>query len=199
MKKPNILYYTVGVFIVGFLFVIYYQNKPLASTPQIQNEIKATSTSDLNFQEKLGQTKQIASLEQQEQCAEYTKKYFNDNGYEIKDTVGTLYFSYVSHYNIKLNKCFIFITNSDINSNALFLYLIDAVEGKTYGEFDGHPFCNFGNESNLCRIDSGSIWSDGNSSKDPDLHFGFSGLGKQSGDVNTQKEFTASIQSFLNE
>src|SRR5664280_2162942 len=48
------------------------------------------------------------SLEYQEKCAEQARKAFHDLGYKPNDTA-----EYENHYNTKLNKCFVFVQNTD--------------------------------------------------------------------------------------
>jgi hypothetical protein len=83
-------------------------------------------------------------------------------------------FDYKSHFNAKLNKCFVFISDYDIKNDISLLNVFDAVEGKHYAEFDGHP---------------------------SDFTVGFRGLrfGGGAGDENTQQTFRDHVQPFMND
>ena len=83
-----------------------------------------------------------STLALQEKCAEGAKKFFFENGYEFDETFG--YFksasNYTSHYNKKLDKCFIRIDsmNNQKNRKGEFFqyhYLYDIFEEKEYGAF----------------------------------------------------------------
>ena len=148
--------------------------------------------------QKQPQQQQSANLDLQSKCAEMASKYFINKGY--KNTDG---FDYQNHFNPKLDKCFILIT-SNTTDNSLFIDLYDALEGKHYASFYGHSLCidYVNNNKNKCTMDGGSVWLDGNDTKNPaDVMVGFRGLknGGGTGDENTQKQFMDSIQTFMND
>jgi hypothetical protein len=61
-------------------------------------------------------------------------------GYKPKDLAG-----YENHYNSKLNKCFIMVQNTDATySPTIWTHksLLDAYEGKAYGEYSWHTVKN---------------------------------------------------------
>lgn len=72
-------------------------------------------------------------LEMQAKCAAQARVAFKDMGYKPDDPVG-----YANHYSEKLNKCFMKVEFSGPTppSNSLFTHkhLLDAYEGKTYGD-----------------------------------------------------------------
>src|SRR5664279_5151412 len=72
-------------------------------------------------------------LDYQQKCAEQARKVFNDLGYKPNDMAG-----YENHYNTKLNKCFVFVQNTDATQQpTIWTYktLFDAYEGKTYAAY----------------------------------------------------------------
>jgi len=72
-------------------------------------------------------------FELQERCAEQARKSFNDMGYNKKDMAG-----FENHYNEKLNKCFVEITNTQTVARGEVMttrMIFDALEGKNYGEY----------------------------------------------------------------
>jgi len=89
------------------------------------------------------------TMVQQERCPERAKRFFFENGYKFDETFG--YFksvsNYTSHYNKKLDKCFIRIDsmNTQRNKKGEFVqyhYLYDVFDEKEYGAF---CFDNTGN------------------------------------------------------
>ena len=72
----------------------------------------------------------------QEKYAEQARKAFNDLGYKPNDMAG-----YENHYNTKLNKCFVFVQNTDATHQpTIWTYktLFDAYDGKTYAVYSWH-------------------------------------------------------------
>jgi hypothetical protein len=75
-------------------------------------------------------------LDYQEKCAAQARKAFNDLGYKPNDMAG-----YENHYNTKLNKCFVFVQNTDATHQpTIWTYktLFDAYAGKTYAAYSWH-------------------------------------------------------------
>src|SRR5664279_1624118 len=76
------------------------------------------------------------SLEYREKCAEQARKAFHNLGYKPNDTA-----EYENHYNTKLNKCFVFVQNTDA-THAPTIWtnktLLDAYELKPYAEYSWH-------------------------------------------------------------
>src|SRR5262249_20144352 len=109
---------------------------------------------------------------------------------------------YKNHFNSKLNKCFVLVSDYSLNDDFRTLDLYDAAEGKRYATYHGHNVCEVAitKNSKRCALDSGSIWFDGNDSRNPpDFRVGFRGLlyGGGAGDENTQKTFLDQIQAFM--
>lgn len=154
-----------------------------------------------NSSQSTQKTTQQSDLELQAKCADYAKQYFNSKGYKNNDG-----FDYKNHFNSRLNKCFIFISSYDANSDFASMDLYDALEGTHYATYNGHSICDptvlsaSGANPKKCLVDSGSIWFDGNDTKNPaDFTVGFRGLqnGGGSGDENTQKIFMEHVQAFM--
>ena len=83
---------------------------------------------------KLEATPKTASLDLQERCATQARREFNElgwNKYQMAD--------FSNHYNVRLNKCFMEITNTDTRSAKPQILtsksLSDAFEGKVYGSY----------------------------------------------------------------
>ena len=81
-----------------------------------------------------------ASLEDQSRCAAHTEKLFKELG--RNDNIATPEFqSYTGHYSVQQGKCFMLIETSafpalgDNVEDVRMIYLYDAVERRSYGEF----------------------------------------------------------------
>lgn len=75
----------------------------------------------------------MSNFNYQERCAEQARKTFNELGYAKKP-----FASYENHYNGKLNKCFMEISNTESVAGGNVVTsrnISDALEGKTYGEY----------------------------------------------------------------
>lgn len=91
------------------------------------------------------------------------------------------------------------------------LDLYDAVEGRHYATYNGHNTCKafITKNPNKCMLDSGSIWFDGDDSRQPaDFTVGWRGLlngggaGDKDtglGDENTQKAFLDRVRGFMSQ
>jgi hypothetical protein len=145
--------------------------------------------------------KKVDDLTLQTKCSDAAGKFFANKGYKINDG-----FDYKNHFNSKLNKCFILISSYNANSDFLSVDLYDAIEGNHYAMYIGHNSCDPAalvvyNDPKKCQLDSGSIWTNGDDTKNPaDYHVGFQGyaIGPGVGDQNTQKEFMDHVQLFMN-
>lgn len=131
----------------------------------------------------------------QAKCSDAATKYFISKGYKKE-----IAYTYVNHFNSKLDKCFILISYyADIpDSTSIDLY--DALEGKHYASYLGYNNCTI--TATKCQLNSGNIWLDGNDTKPfSDYHVGFQGaaIGPGVGDENTQKQFLEHIQPFMND
>jgi hypothetical protein len=137
------------------------------------------------------------SFNLQAQCSEIARKFLSSRGWKI----GTGD-DYKNHYNSKINKCFILVSQYSLKSDFLAMDLYDAVEGRRYATFNGHQMCDvfITKDPKKCQMDSGQIWFDGNDSRTPaDFNVGFRGLlyGGGTGDENTLKTFLNKIQPFM--
>jgi hypothetical protein len=83
------------------------------------------------IESKLSNKGNVDLIDLQEKCSNQAQKQFDSLGWK-KGGV------YVSHYNAKLNKCFLIAETSDTGQNGnIFQYilLIDAYEGQLYGDY----------------------------------------------------------------
>ncbi len=136
-------------------------------------------------------------------CTERADFFYKQGDYANQDGFSSFY---INHWNKKLEKCFIEITTTSLNSNGFeSIDVFDAFEGKHYGSFIGHSNCDplslkVINQPKRCQLDSGNIWFDGNDAKNSsDYHVGFGGLLNGGiGDENTLKEFLVHIENYMN-
>ena len=85
---------------------------------------------------KLGDKSARENLEFQQKCAQQAEKIFHQLGYKLNEARNAISSSYESHYNTKLNKCF--MTVSTVKLTPRFVtskFLIDAYEQKGYAEY----------------------------------------------------------------
>jgi hypothetical protein len=145
---------------------------------------------------------QTNSATLQQQCSNETAQFLERNNYNIKDQG----LSYENHYNSKLGMCFILVNQYVVNSDFSDINLYNALENKHYASFTGYDICDpstlvlTNQSSTKCQLNSGSIWLDGNDQKaKADEIFGFNGIKNGGvGNQNTQTEFIAAVQPFLN-
>lgn len=109
-----------------------------------------------------------------------------------------------NHFNTRLNRCFVVVSNYDMGSDSRFVEIFDAIEGNRYGEYHGHDNCypSIAGDPSKCRVDGGSIWFDGDDSRmPPDFAVGFRGMlyGGGAGDENTQKAFLDRARKLITE
>ena len=75
-----------------------------------------------------------ANLDLQAKCSEQAHQAFAQMGYRERGIT-----NYENHYNPKLNRCFIYVRGMDLRSSPgtvlSFGYVLDAFEGKRYGEY----------------------------------------------------------------
>lgn len=197
--------FIIGIIVIVVLLILSFLG---SSTPSLEQTVKSSQKQTDSSQQKqqtnnLDLPNQVTNqrstdIESQAKCRDDAAKYFSSKNYKNSDG-----FDYINHYNSKLNRCFILITGRSLNDNSLFIDLYDAIEGKHYATFNGHVSCIdfITNNTNKCNLDSGSIWFDGNDTKNPaDTMVGFRGFknGGGAGDENTQKQFMDAIQLFMN-
>lgn len=145
---------------------------------------------------------QNQALSLQTECATTANKFLTSHGFlTSRGWNGPGDWEYQNHFNSKLNKCFVLISDYDVKEDLRTLDLYDAAEGKRYAAYIGHNICATRTEPNRCSVDAGSIWLDGDDSRrTPDFEVGFHGLRYDArGDENTQKSFLNKIQPFMNE
>lgn len=162
-------------------------SEPILSTSTIQNTILNVIDDSINSQPK---------------CAAVAEKFFIAGGYKQKTELSS---SYSSHFNTKLNKCFVLVSFTSSKNDALFVDLYDVLEKKHYASFIGHNNCDptsliLSNNPTKCATDLGNIWLDGNDLKTPaDFQVGFSNAEKgRSGGANTFAQFMAYVNPFMN-
>jgi hypothetical protein len=139
------------------------------------------------------------ALAVQTECAANAHKFLARRGWKADD--GS---SYDNHFNSRLNKCFVLVSEYDLKDDFRTLDLFDAVEGRRYATYNGHNICEVIITKNpkKCIVDSGSIWFDGDDSRQPaDFTVGFRGLlyGGGAGDENTQKAFLDRVRGFMSQ
>ncbi len=135
----------------------------------------------------------------QNACAASAQKFLSSRGWKME-----LGGSYENHFNSRLNKCFVLVSEYLMGDDFRTLELYDAVEGKRYATYNGHNICEVAITRNptKCVLDSGSIWFDGDDSRSPaDFTVGFRGLlnGGGKGDEKTQKTFLDHLRSFMSQ
>ncbi len=76
----------------------------------------------------------ITNLNLQEKCAKQAEKAYNNSGFK---TGGNEISGFINHYNPKLNKCFVLMSNNSYDSGdgSIYTSLYDAYEGKLYAEY----------------------------------------------------------------
>ncbi len=110
---------------VGILSLLLYTKSAALREQQLRVE-QLTSN--------LESTSKSANLDIQERCAKQAREEFTDEGYKIGGAA-----VYSSHYNLKLNHCFVQIQNTEPSKRPgevmTSILLIDAFEGKVYGNY----------------------------------------------------------------
>lgn len=83
---------------------------------------------DLNA--KLAEKSKASTIDAQEKCAERARKDFTDWGFIAKEEP-----DFTSHYNEKLDRCFVQFQNTLENGEWFWRELFDAYGGQQYGQF----------------------------------------------------------------
>lgn len=96
------------------------------------------------------------SLDLQEKCSKHADDYATSTTYSDYGDFGEqiLPISYESHFNSKLNRCFIHITTkfrADDGTTKEVGVLSDAIEGKTYATYIKYPVSNYPKDT-ICTI-----------------------------------------------
>jgi hypothetical protein len=91
-------------------------------------------------QKNINQKDGLSSIDQQSKCSIQARKFFNDEIDNEKTTdmnvrTSGTQASFENHYNVKLNKCFIYTSIFSSNYNYRSRGLYDVNENKTYAEF----------------------------------------------------------------
>ena len=95
---------------------------------QLQNQVTELT-------EKLGDKKMRESLKLQQNCAQQAEKLFHQLGYSLNPS-GDNVAVYQSHYNAKLNKCFMLLTATILKAPTYGeKHLFDAYEQREYVEY----------------------------------------------------------------
>jgi hypothetical protein len=130
-------------------------------------------------------------------CAQWASTYYKNAG--LPGASAGAASSYENHWNGKLRKCFVKITQTMINDNFISFDIYDALEGKRYALYIGHQICSPGIvDPKTCQLDSGQIWLSGDDTKDPDYQFGFRGAqAHHIGDADTQRDFLEHIRPLM--
>lgn len=137
------------------------------------------------------------ALAEQTECATSANRFLVSRGWKPAD--GS---EYENHFNPRLNKCFVLVSEYLLKSDFRTLDLYDAVEGRHYATYNGHNICDptITKNPRKCVVDSGHIWFDGDDSRTPaDFIVGFRGLryGGGAGDESTQKIFLDRVRDFM--
>ena len=145
---PLILMVFLTAAVVALSLFTYRQNTTLRQQEQHIQQLAKTLAAD----------NERDAFELQERCAKHAEKAFGTLGQQGDFAV------YASHYNAKLNRCFVTIETHDTKTARETMYinktLMDAVEGFVYGDyasksFDTVPFeCTmrpFPNTKQVCK------------------------------------------------
>jgi hypothetical protein len=126
-------WFKLGIFISIFIIAVSVSYYYLILLPKLNQGPTVTSIKQVVNTE---DAKRI--LELQGICAQKAEEFYIKGGWD-KDspsTTGTMN-GYESHYNQRMNKCFIYITSvsGQKNSGSTGRYLSDAIEGRSYAEY----------------------------------------------------------------
>jgi hypothetical protein len=191
----------LAVVVVALLVLTWRLNSTNAALVRQQQTLSQQQQQIQTLHRDLSDKSTQEALTLQTECSEMASKYFARAGGNEKRK-GLV--DYRNHFNSKLKKCFILVSGYLPNDDFVTIGLYDAVEGRHYATFNGHSICNAAITGNpkKCVVDSGSIWFDGNDSRNPaDFTVGFRGLlyGGGAGDENTQKTFLDHVEAFMSE
>lgn len=122
---------TIAILLVIVLALVWQLNKEIVAGHQRQNQVQELTA-------KLAEKSTRDNLELQEKCALQAEKMFRTLGYKGVQQNGN-FDLYRSHWNAKLNKCFMTIesTNVTTTSGTMFInrFLFDAYEQREYAEY----------------------------------------------------------------
>lgn len=182
VAATSIAFIALGWYAVSMNNIIRQKNEQI-------RELKETSAKESRMQAFLAQS----------ECTANAQKFLISRAWKPSDG-----FTYDNHFNSRVNKCFILISEYLFKDDFRSINLYDAVEGRHYASYNGHDICEVAiiKKSRKCALDSGSIWFDGNDSRGPaDFTVGFRGylFGGGAGDENTQKMFLDRVRSFMSQ
>jgi hypothetical protein len=138
-------------FLVLAVLVLAWQLKTQIDT----NRQHATQIRELNDQLAKGVRRSNVDAQQQERCGKRAEQIFAKNwphGSPDNSAGYTTTAFYTSHYNAKLNKCFMLETSQGYDPKRPFVmkFLLDANSNKEYGQFFKSigfpPTCNLGDQ-----------------------------------------------------
>ncbi len=121
----------IGILLATVLVLVWRLNALITTSRQQQNQIQELTS-------KLVDRGTRDALELQEKCALQAEKVFRQLGYKGAQQNGNVD-SYQSHYNAKLNKCFMTVESTDIRTTPgtmlITKFLLDAYEQRIYAEY----------------------------------------------------------------
>jgi hypothetical protein len=120
MRKTAIVMLIVSLGVLGLL--LYSQTAALREQRRKVQELNT----------KLEAMSNTTSLDLQEKCAKQARERFTFEGFEKRAMA-----NFLSHYNTKLNKCFVQMASTDAKKPPISTYMMvsDAFEGKVYAEY----------------------------------------------------------------
>src|SRR5437762_3175471 len=114
--------------------MLYRQNSILSSQQQLIDHLQKQLTTVVEEKRSERRTASLEYLEFQSKCAEQARREFNAAGYKPNNMA-----SYLNHYNLKLNKCFMQVESYDSSRPKAVIFtnrtVSDAFEGKVYGTY----------------------------------------------------------------
>jgi len=112
------------------LVLAWLLNAEVATNNQQRSQIAELTS-------KLGDKTARENLEFQQKCAQQAEKIFHQLGYKLNEPRSAISASYESHYNTKLNKCFMTVSTVNMSTPRLTTskFLLDAYEQRGYAEY----------------------------------------------------------------
>jgi len=128
-------------------------------------------------------------------CAAKAEAFFKDRG-----PGGTAYQR--SHFNSRLNKCFVLISQfRESTGESSFTRMIDIydTENRHYASYKGFTACGaVNNGEDMCAINAGGFWLKGDDTRPFDISWGMAGRNsKDRGGADTEKEFMKGTGLFM--
>jgi hypothetical protein len=176
----------IALFAAALVTLGWYAVVTSKTVQQQSSEIRELKASIAAASEKQGLADQMA-------CAASAQQFLSSRGW--KPGEGD---TYENHFNGRLKKCFVLVSAYLFNEDFRSIDLYDAVGGRHYATYNGHNMCILA--VSKCASDGGSLWFDGNDSRQPpDFMVGFRGLlyGGGAGDEQTQRAFLDRVRTFM--